>query len=116
MKQSVALIGKRIDEDVGPAIVIVVGEVRSHTGEALAILVIGDSGTTTATSSKLAVVEIVKQLLGNGVVGDEDIGPAVAVVVIHGDAKALAGVGGKTAFLARRRETCRCLRYERASA
>ena len=38
-----------------------------------------------------AVPVVAIELVGLGVVGDEEVGPAVAVVVEHGDAERLAG-------------------------
>src|SRR5204862_3421569 len=81
-KECIFLIGERINEDVGPTVVVVIGEVGAHACENFAILIIskpyveGDLGECT-------VAVVVEKLLGEGVVGDEDVRPAIPIEVAN---------------------------------
>src|SRR5271168_456107 len=68
------------DEIAETAGMIVIGEVDAHGAEALAIAAEGYAGKQ-ADVGERAVVIVVIEVAGDGVVGDEEIGPAIVVVV-----------------------------------
>ena len=83
------LVGEVADEQVRTARAIVVGRVDAHGAARDAIL--GErhaGGDALLRERAVAVVSI--QLVRLRIVRDEDVGPAVAVVVQHGDAQRLA--------------------------
>src|SRR5207249_4602343 len=83
-------------EDVFPSVVVHVPEVRSHTGNGSAVRVIRHPGGQ-RDFFKPPVSEVMKQEIRNGVVGDENVGKAVAIVVGEGDTHALAAMGADSA-------------------
>ena len=67
---------------------VVIGRVHAHAGARDAIFAEGDSrGNGFLLKCPVLFVEI--KLVGLSVVGNEDIGPAVAVVVQNGDSQTL---------------------------
>ena len=90
------------DGNVEPAVVVVVGEVHSHPGPLATVLVDGDAGGE-RDFLKGPVAAVAIELVGLCVVGHQQVGPAVVVVVapdgakasvIHGvDARARGDVG-----------------------
>src|SRR5271170_3352399 len=80
------------DEIAETAGVIVVGEVDAHGAEALAVAAEGYAGEQ-ADVGERAVVIVVIEVAGDGVVGDKEVGPAVVVVVgPHGAEAVVADV------------------------
>ena len=71
------------------AIVVVVAEVDSHACESLAVLVVADAGEKTDFGESAVAIVVVEEAL-HGVVGDKNIGEAIAVVVGKGNAESLA--------------------------
>src|SRR5260370_31015224 len=76
------LIGKIGDHHAGIAGMIVIGSVHAHAGAGHAVFAEGDSGDH-ALFGKGAVAVVAVELVGLRVVGEEQIGPAVVVVVEH---------------------------------
>src|SRR5687768_3823947 len=96
MKQPIALIGERVDEQIGTAIVVVVGRVDAHTGEGPAVLVVSDPGLESHLA-ELAIGFVSKKLLRVRVVGYGDIGIAIGVEVEDDHTQAFAFVSGDPA-------------------
>src|SRR5579863_5283739 len=93
VEESVLLVCEVADEDVRPAVVVVVVEADAHPGKMTAILVVGGAGRNTHLSEG-AIVIVVEQLLGDSIIGDEDVGPAIAIVIADIYAEAFAwGLG-----------------------
>ena len=83
------LVGEVADEQVRAARSIVVGGVGAHRAARDAVLRERHAGRNALLGERaVAVVSI--ELVRLRVVGDEEVGPAVAVVVDHGDAQRLA--------------------------
>src|SRR5688572_446489 len=78
MEQSIALVGERVDEYVGPAVVIEVGEINPHPSKGLSVLVVGHAKLGRAFR-KCPVALIVKELLRKGVIGDRYVRPAIPI-------------------------------------
>ena len=74
------------DGDAGQAGVVEIGGVDAHAGAGFAFFAEGDAGFD-GHILESAVALIAIELVGLGVVGDEQVGPAVAIVVEHGDAE-----------------------------
>ena len=62
----------------------------------------------TATSSKRPSLQVAIQLVRLRVVGDQQIGPAVPVIVEHGDARATSSCYRRCRCRPSRLRTCRC--------
>src|SRR6202022_476937 len=90
--QGVALVSQVGDKEVGPAIIIIVGEIDAHAGEGATVAIDGDLRHE-ADFFKGAVALIVIEELDHGVVGDEKVDLSVAVVIGDRDTQALAGLG-----------------------
>ena len=88
-KEPVALVREIGDDDVGPAVVVVVGEVHAHAGEGLAVLVEADAGKQADLAERAVPVVVIQERL-HRVVRHVDVHEAVAIVVGKGDAEALA--------------------------
>ena len=73
------------DGDAGKAGVVEIGGVHAHSGAGFAFGAEGDAGFDGDVFER-AVALIAIELVGLGVVGYEKVGPAVAIVVEHGDA------------------------------
>ncbi len=91
------LIGKIGDEDAGGAGMIVIGGVNAHAGAGYAVFAEGDSGDD-GFFGEGAVAVVAIELVGLGVVGEEEIGPAVVVVINDGDAESFGGGIGEAGF------------------
>src|SRR5260370_9156201 len=89
VEQGIALACERIDKDVGPSVVIVVGEVGTHSRKGSAVGIVSRAQVHGHLLER-TVLSIVKELLRERVVGDQDIRPAVAIVVVHRNAQTLA--------------------------
>src|SRR2546425_633609 len=87
----VALIGKIRDDKIGQTVVVVIGEVHAHAGERAAVAIDSDTGEE-ANFFERAVALVVIQKLDHGIVGNENVDVAVAVVIGESDAKPLAGL------------------------
>ena len=81
------LVGEVGDDDAGMAGAVVVGGVHAHAGAGHAIFAEGDSRRD-ALLLKGSVVLVQVQLVGLRVVGQQNVGPAVIVVVENGDTEA----------------------------
>ena len=114
--------------DVEPAVVVVVEERRAHPG-AVVQRRRPDAATSSNVTLPSAPPEVAVEVLGAEVVRDEQVGPAVAVVVGPGGGEVIAVVAGVEArLLGRRRRTgrgrrcgtarraARCARRSTASA
>ena len=79
------LIGKVADDDTGMTGAIVIGRVHAHAGPRHAVFTECDAGGDAALFKRsLLLIEI--KLVGLRVIGNQNVGPAVAVVVENCDA------------------------------
>ena len=81
------LVGEIGDDQAGAAGAVVIGGVDAHAGARDAIFAEGDSGGNSALFEG-AVLLIQVKLVGLRVVGDQDVGPSIVVVIENGDAQA----------------------------
>src|SRR5579863_3768415 len=84
-KQREGLVSQCYDGDIRPAIVIVIAKVRAHAGDRLAIAAQRNSGKKCGLF-KSAIAPVVEQEIGHVVVGDENIGVAIMVVIRESNA------------------------------
>ena len=84
------LVGEVADQQVRPAGAVVVGGVHAHGAARHAVFAERHAGRH-AFFGERAVAVVAVQLVGLRIVGDEQIRPAVAVVIEHRDAQRLAG-------------------------
>ena len=98
VEHRIALASQSIHKDVWQPIVIVVGKVRAHAGKAAPIAIVRRAQSH-CHFLKRAIVLVSEQLLWNRIVGDEDVRPAIAIEVLHGDSQALARVPPDAACL-----------------
>src|SRR5207249_8309283 len=87
--EGVALVGKVRNDQIRPAVIIIVGEIDAHTGEGAAVAVDGDFGEE-AHFFKGSVAFVVIEEFDHRVVGNEEINMAVAVVIGESDTQAFA--------------------------
>src|SRR5581483_4738601 len=92
------LIGEIGDDDAGQAGVIVVGSIDTHARARDAVFAEGDPGND-GLFAEGAVAVVVVQLVGLGVVGKEQVGPAMVVVIQNGHAQRLGGGVGEASPL-----------------
>ncbi len=79
------------DEQIEPAVAVVVAEIRSHTSSRFAIT--GDRhASQEGDLPELPVAFVVKQEVGHGIVGHEHIGPPIIVVVANGNTEPVSAV------------------------
>jgi hypothetical protein len=78
--------------------VIVVGGVNAHAGAGYAVFTEGDSSDD-GFFGESAVAIVAIELVGLGVVGEEEIGPAVIVVVNDGDTESFGGGIAEAGFV-----------------
>src|ERR1700676_2015737 len=96
--ESVTLVGEVGDQQIGPAVVVVVGKVHAHAGVGPAVAI--DSNLREqACLLEGAVTFIVIEKFDHGIVGYEDVDFAVVVIIAESDSQALAGLG-QSNFLA----------------
>src|SRR6266446_6787375 len=76
--EGISLLGKVSDEDVGQAIVIVIGKIHAHAGVRLTVLIVSCSRQQGRFLER-SVAPIVEKEAHHGVISDVDIGPAVTV-------------------------------------
>src|SRR5215472_5148693 len=93
--ERIGVVGQRREDQIGSAVVIVIPEINSHAGHGAA-LVIQRNSRQQRDFLEFAVAEVVKQKIRHGIIGDEDIGQTVAIVVGNGDPHALSDLIGET--------------------
>ena len=86
--ESQHLIREVADEHAGAAGTVVIGSVHAHAGAGHAVFAEGHAGQH-AGLGKSAVPVVVVELVGLRIVGDQQVGPAILVVVEHAHAKSL---------------------------
>src|SRR5262245_44759894 len=79
------------DENVQPAVSVNIGGVNSHSRLGLAVFADGDAGLE-GYFTEAPVVIVTEEEVRVGVIGDEEVLPAVVVEVKGDDAKTAAGV------------------------
>ena len=90
MVQAEHLVGKVSHQQVRPAAAVVIGPVCAHSPARHTILAVGHPrGHAFFGEPALPVIAV--QFVGLGVIGDEDIGPTVAVVIENCDPERLTG-------------------------
>src|SRR4029077_19476186 len=89
--ESVALVGEIGDDQVGPAVIVVIGEVDAHAGISAAVAVDGYLRRQTHFF-KRAITLVVVEELDHGVVGDKEIDVAIAIVVRQRNAESFASL------------------------
>ena len=97
-KQSIFLVGERVDEQIRPPVVIIVFKHDSHAREASALIVERNS-ILQAEFFEAAVPFVSKELLRKRVVGNRDVGPAIVVEVVYCNTQAFAGRGSDSSSL-----------------
>ncbi len=80
VEKHVALVGKVSDNDVRPAVIIVVAEVDSHAGERLSIFVVPNPGEQAYFRKGAFSIFVIQKTL-NRIVSNEYIGKSIAVIV-----------------------------------
>jgi hypothetical protein len=78
------LIGERSDNKVSKSVVVVIGEINSHTGKGAAIGIYSRLGDQ-AYFIKCAIPLVLVQKFGNRIVGDKNVNASIAVVVRNRD-------------------------------
>src|SRR5581483_902492 len=79
-EKGVRLAGEVADEDGALAVIAVVGHIYAHAGAGRAVAAVGDSGLL-ADILERAVAPVPKEMVGRQVVGNDNIGAAIAVQV-----------------------------------
>ncbi len=79
-KQHVAFVGEIGDHDIGTAVIIVIGEIGAHPGKCLAVLVVANPCQQAGFGESAVSIVVVEKTL-HRIVGDENIGETIAVVV-----------------------------------
>src|SRR5579863_10533499 len=79
-------------------VVIVVAKIRAHARDRLAIFPEGNSGRE-ALLFERPVPAVVKKKIGHVVIGDENVGVAILIVIGEGQAHASAGEGGNAGLV-----------------
>src|SRR2546426_7361259 len=86
--------GHHVDlEDVGPAVVVEVGDIDAHTGETRVL----EPGGGLIGERSIPVVDI-QDIVGRDVVGDIDVGPPVAVDVADHNAEPISELAENPCF------------------
>ncbi len=88
--ERVQLLREIRDEDVREAVAVDVAAVHAHAGLRLAVAVEADAGGIGDVDERAVALVLVEEI-ANHVVGDVDVGVAVAIEITEGDAEALAG-------------------------
>ncbi len=78
--KTIGLFGKMGDEEAEPSAVVEIGEIHAHVAELHAFATEREAGEH-AYVRKGAVVIVVVKVVGNGIIGDEQVRPAIIVVV-----------------------------------
>ena len=87
------------DKNIEVAIVVVIANRRAHTPLFGAVAAIGHARTE-ALVHKGAVALVLVQIVGSRVIGDENIGPAIAVEIAEDDPVPIVFCAGNASFLA----------------
>ena len=88
------------DDEIEPAVAVVIRELGSHARSRFAIPSHGHSGEETHFAEAPATL-VVEQKIGHTVVGDKHVGTAVIVVIAHGHSQAVADVLPEASLRAR---------------
>src|SRR5229473_176504 len=86
--EGVGLLFEVGDEEAEAAAMVVIAPVDAHVAELHAFAAEGHAGEH-AHVGEAAVVIVVVEIVGNGIVGDEQIGPAIVVVIHPNDSEAV---------------------------
>src|SRR5229473_1171248 len=78
--KTVGLLGKMRDEEAEPSAVVEIGEIHAHVAEFHAFAAERQAGEH-ADVRKGAVVIVVVEVVGNGIIGDEQVRPTIIIVV-----------------------------------
>src|SRR5216684_7645007 len=78
--KTIGLLGKMRDEEAEPPAVVEIGEIHAHVAEFHAFAAERQAGEH-ADVRKGAVVVVVVEVVGNRVIGDEQVGPTIIIVV-----------------------------------
>src|SRR5258707_1327745 len=70
--------------------VVIVCRIYAHAAARLAVFTEGDTGAH-GDLLKLSVAQVAVELIGLGIVGYEEVGPAVLIIIEHGDAERFGG-------------------------
>jgi hypothetical protein len=90
--ESGGVVGEICFEDVQLAVTVEVGDGRAHAGLSVAVFVEGGaSGDGDISESAVAIIVI--ENAGGAVAGDENVRPAVIVVIESGDAQGVMSIG-----------------------
>src|ERR1051326_362370 len=73
-----------------PAAAVIIGGIGAHGPARHSIFAVGYAGGH-AFLMESAVAQIAIELVGLGIVGHEEVGPAIAIEIEHGHAEGLAG-------------------------
>src|SRR5437773_2934905 len=90
-KQSVLFKRECRNEDIGPAVVVVIGKIYAHACEGVPIFVVGCTGKQ-GLLGEGPITVVSEQGLRYTVVGYHDVGPPVSVEVVEGHSQSLAWV------------------------
>src|SRR5712671_8164325 len=92
------LVGEVADDDAGMAAAVVVGGVHAHAGARHAIFAESyTSGDSALFEGAIFFIEV--EFVGLSVIGNQDVGPAVTVVIEDGDAQAFRSGIAEPGFL-----------------
>src|ERR1700685_4594480 len=78
--QGKAVTVHRWEEDIGHAIIIDIAEISPHTSNSLAVFVVGYTGQE-CDICKCPIAIVVQQEVWNGVIGKEDVGEPIRIIV-----------------------------------
>ena len=90
MVQRKHLVGKIGDDDAGMAGAVVVAGIGAHAGAGHPVFTEGNTRRECPLFERSVLLVEIK-FVGLGVVGEQNVGPSVAVVIENGDAQALGG-------------------------
>ena len=93
-----------VDEDIRPAVIVVIGKVDAHSGERSAVVVVGEAKAHRFFRER-AVPPVAKQLLWKRIVGYRNIRPAIAIEILKGNTQALSRRGAQARS---RGDVCEC--------
>src|SRR5258706_4810671 len=86
--QRIGLLLKVRDEEAKTAAMVVIAPIDSHIPELHAFAAKGHA-TEHANVGECPIMVVVVEIVGDGIVGDEEIGPAIVVVIHPHDSKAV---------------------------
>jgi len=82
------LVGKICNDQAGAAGAVIIGGINAHAGAGNTVFAEGNAGGNGALFER-AVLFIEVELVGLRVVGDQEVGPSIVVVVENGNAETL---------------------------